>query len=538
MQTQIQALAILPKLSEQQLINALQAGDGALPAYAVMAELQARKKRAAGFAGNGGPPRTSVKDDMVAQAQPMGLQSLAPQAQMGMADGGKIGDAFGRKIEEPAYGYSPGSVFGGDQGPNPFAPIGLQLREEMLRMPWNAEKRRALDKSAKDHVKNLKESAAEDAQRRGMAGGGMPDDESEAERRRLESRPWGFMDNLKYRLGQAADYLPDFSSPLTRAISNRAGQAGEYVKDRFSAPPPLPPLPTAPTTPTAATPPVPPKEDASSGIRTLSKTSVSTRGAPPPADGGYVPNEIKFGSFEDAMKQLPKDNSIAEYIASVKASDTSAEDKKYAINEALIRMGVGMATRPGTLIQSAMGGAGEGLSSLALSRRQQKLEENERRKELGVASIAQGRQDLERYGIGRQSLKDQADLARANETGRYNAAHLASAERMNAATNAANLQAANARAAAGGNETKLVIAAANLRHNAEVEAKALIANDISLKYKPELHQAFINAHVAKALRSQPHLLPYVNLDVYQQQGGGAGGFVAPPANAAMRAPIG
>lgn len=124
MQTQIQALAILPKLSEQQLVQALQGGSGALPAYAVMAELEARKKRAAGFAGTGGPPRTSVKDDMVQQAS--GIQSLGPQpaaqpsptAQpqqmqqrpMGMAAGGMIpGYADGGDIYDPAL-YSTDSV--------------------------------------------------------------------------------------------------------------------------------------------------------------------------------------------------------------------------------------------------------------------------------------------------------------------------------------------------------------------------------------------------------------------------------------------
>lgn len=85
MPNQIQALALLPKLSEQQLMQALQANDGTLPSYAVMAELQARKKRMAGMAG--GAPTSSVKDDML--RQDTGLQSIAP-APRGLASGGVV----------------------------------------------------------------------------------------------------------------------------------------------------------------------------------------------------------------------------------------------------------------------------------------------------------------------------------------------------------------------------------------------------------------------------------------------------------------
>lgn len=85
MTNQIQALALLPKLSEQQLMQALQANDGTLPSYAVMAELQARKKRMAGMAG--GAPTSSVKDDML--RQDTGLQSIAP-APRGLASGGVV----------------------------------------------------------------------------------------------------------------------------------------------------------------------------------------------------------------------------------------------------------------------------------------------------------------------------------------------------------------------------------------------------------------------------------------------------------------
>jgi hypothetical protein len=103
MTNQIQALAILPKLSEQQLLQALQANDGSVPTYAVMAELQARKQRAAGMAGGGAKmPTSSVREEMASS----GLQSLGmpPQMQAGTqqyAEGGKIED------EMRAYGYDP-----------------------------------------------------------------------------------------------------------------------------------------------------------------------------------------------------------------------------------------------------------------------------------------------------------------------------------------------------------------------------------------------------------------------------------------------
>lgn len=102
MPNQIQALAMLPKLSEQQLLMALQANDGTLPSYAVMAELQARKKRAMGVGG--GMPVSTVKDDMTRGAG--GLQSLGmpPQTQAGerqFASGGKIED----DLRE--YGFDP-----------------------------------------------------------------------------------------------------------------------------------------------------------------------------------------------------------------------------------------------------------------------------------------------------------------------------------------------------------------------------------------------------------------------------------------------
>lgn len=90
MPNQIQALAMLPKLSEQQLLQVLQTNDGSVPSYAVMAELQARKKRMAG--AGGAMPTSTVKDDMVSG----GLQSLGPPPQMQagerqFAEGGQVG---------------------------------------------------------------------------------------------------------------------------------------------------------------------------------------------------------------------------------------------------------------------------------------------------------------------------------------------------------------------------------------------------------------------------------------------------------------
>ena len=92
MNNQIQALALLPKLSEQQLLQVLQSGSAELPTYAVMAELQARKKRSADLSGAGKPPTTTVKQDMAGQGQaPMG-QPAQPPMGPGMAAGGMPGD--------------------------------------------------------------------------------------------------------------------------------------------------------------------------------------------------------------------------------------------------------------------------------------------------------------------------------------------------------------------------------------------------------------------------------------------------------------
>lgn len=81
MPNQIQALAMLPKLSEQQLLMALQRNDGSMPAYAVMAELQARKKRAVG--AGGAMPSTTVKDDMAQEAGGLRALGMPPQMQAG-----------------------------------------------------------------------------------------------------------------------------------------------------------------------------------------------------------------------------------------------------------------------------------------------------------------------------------------------------------------------------------------------------------------------------------------------------------------------
>ena len=110
MPNQIQALAMLPKLSEQQLLQVLQTNDGSVPSYAVMAELQARKKRTAG----GAMPTSTVKDDMVSG----GLQSLGPPPQMQagerqFAEGGQVGyddyaEARRRYLESGGQDAPPG----------------------------------------------------------------------------------------------------------------------------------------------------------------------------------------------------------------------------------------------------------------------------------------------------------------------------------------------------------------------------------------------------------------------------------------------
>lgn len=127
MPNQIQALAMLPKLSEQQLLMALQANDGTLPSYAVMAELQARKKRAMGTGG--GMPVSTVKDDMTRGAG--GLQSLGmpPQTQAGerqFASGGRIED----DLRE--YGFDPMWPKLRDYFRNPTPPLDQPAIESIL----------------------------------------------------------------------------------------------------------------------------------------------------------------------------------------------------------------------------------------------------------------------------------------------------------------------------------------------------------------------------------------------------------------------
>lgn len=92
MPNQIQALALLPKLSEQQLMQVLQRNDGSMPSYAVMAELAARKKRAqsAGAAG-AQMPTSTVKDDMVSGIQSLGMPPQMQAEPRQFAEGGTVG---------------------------------------------------------------------------------------------------------------------------------------------------------------------------------------------------------------------------------------------------------------------------------------------------------------------------------------------------------------------------------------------------------------------------------------------------------------
>lgn len=313
MNTQIQALALLPKLSEQQLVDALQAGNASLPAYAVMAELSARKKRASGFAGVEAP-QTSVKDDMTAQAG--GLQSLRPAPAQGMADGGLVG-------EESSY---------------------LQRLREQLDGPL-----------------------------------------------------WP---RIMERFRMNAQRMDERSAPTA-----------------FTAPPALAPDASSfyapvPDISTADTVPAPIKnKPMPAGITSVSASTTRRGGAAaPPATGFKVP-ELKIRSMQEALEDIPKDTSVQEAIAAMKAGDTSGKDLQNAKWEALMRTGLTMAGTPGNFARSLSVGATTGLDSLAANRRMIQQDQQARDKEMRNLSIAQGRQGLERYGIAQNVRFQEAGIA-------------------------------------------------------------------------------------------------------------------------------
>jgi hypothetical protein len=351
MQTQIQALALLPKLSEQQLVQALQAGDGSLPAYAVMAELQARKKRAAGFAGHEAP-KTSVKDDMMAQAS--GLQSLSPMAQMPPPGAGAPQQGM-----PPPQGMAAGGKIGYADGGSPW---------EHPTQPWST------DPWGRQLWRGLKQFWNPAGPGRGFVNPGDEEQDSDP------SRP---------RFGDAASYGPGTPAPAFGSVTGGSSS-------------------TAPA-------------QSPGGLSSISARAGSRTGATGPAAEPFKPTPIQLRSIQDAMKDLPKDTSIQDAIASLKAGDTSDKDLQNAKWEALMRTGIGMASTPGNFLTGLAHGAGQGLDSLGANRRMIQQDKQAQDREMRNLAIAQGKQGLEQYGIANQTRFGEAGIADKNADNQFNA---------------------------------------------------------------------------------------------------------------------
>jgi hypothetical protein len=359
MQNQIQALAILPKLSEQQLVQALQGGRERSTAYAVMAELEARKKRAAGFAGTGGPPRTSVKQDMVQQAS--GIQSLGPQpaaqpspmAQpqqmqqrpMGMAAGGMIpGYAAGDLIGDPYEGYAIAP------GPQPNDPDWWQHQ---------------LDASkAVQFLKRLRSGATPV----GITG---------AE----EGRP---------------DVAP--SGPSAPPDVPYTGKDALLRRGAVTSPTSLP------------APAVKPPVKAPPGIGSISASVGSRTGATGATDTSFTPAPLKPRSLSEIMKEIPQDSAIQEQIDAIKNSDKSEQNKKQAIGMMLLNWGAKTAATAGPTLSALGTGAQDGLRAYAEQDALNRREENERRRELGLLAIGQGGQKVRNYEVARKQQMDEVGM--------------------------------------------------------------------------------------------------------------------------------
>ena len=572
MQNQIAALAVLPKLSERQLIQALQANDGTLPTYALMAELQARKKRSAAFAGEGGPPKTSVKQDMMAQAQPMGLQSLAPQAMaqapmvqgapQGMAEGGQVSDwrvaardreaakQYGYAVPDSGpypnlmvgprdYGRNPGAVFGGDQSANPFVPWGTMAHEESLRAPFTGDKYlRRINKAAHDRVLNIKEAEREGTR---YAGGGQVrfDDGGLTYVQRLRAQglnPWW---------GSVADY---FQNPNRTPILD----SGSWK------PAPVPPQDTAPASTAAAYGPnsgwaqgtttapdiaIPPPytdtpdiniaqpKTGSGGIRSVTST----------APAAYTPKEIKYGDIAAERAKNPQGTAIPEGLADYKSmlGDMKAdrEQNKWL---ALAQMGATMATTPGSLGRAAGAGAEVGLQGLAKNNAVNREQQVQAMRERGMMGIAQDRQLQMNEQMAREAVRDQAHLGISNEQLQQRAAEAAAHNATQLDVARIGLQGHMAQVGAfkqaqieAGRERMMQMEYAK----AVEEARKQLAPN--MKYMdPTNGAALLQRDAEQAALQRMRMMKDAEKYFVFPQERAAPGFVTPPANGPMRAPIG
>lgn len=569
MPNQIQALALLPKLSEQQLLQVLQRNDGSMPSYAVMAELAARKKRSqsAGAAG-AQMPTSTVKDDMVSGIQSLGMPPQMQAEPRQFAEGGRVAEI---------------------DNTNPFVPWRRHIEEETLRYPWNRGKLQEIDKSARDHVANIRESEAEDrAQRykallarraapigltgdehyggnenipyypprRGKAEGGTVgyDDYAEARRRYLESGgqdappgPTGW-DSIK---GWFANHpllngsydaatRPPAAEPQRAPFSDARMSGGYGPGDKAASPRGAEQARAEPK--------------AGSGIRSIkASASVSGKASPGgPGPAGFDFQPIQLRSIKDAMGDVPADGSLAEMIAAYKAQAGDAEGRrKDAANEALIRAGLTMARTPGGLGSSIAAGGIEGLNAYGQGRKEASAVERERMKELAALQQAQSAQALQRYGIANATRFGEAGIADKNQDNRFNAykTGVESADRRYAAD--AGVRAASIRAAESGTspEKYRIDMAKQLRGAVEkarenVSKNGLLALGASPTASPQARMAYERAVEEETLRTVSALtLEYPEiLDLYKQMRGGAPGAGpaiirgngAPPPGAVVR----
>ena len=512
MQNQIQALAILPKLSEQQLIQALQSGDGALPAYAVMAELQARKKRAAGFAGEGGPPKTTVKDDMMQQAG--GLSSLAQQPQMpppqtmgqspmqqmpqapmqqrpvGMAEGGMVpGLAGGRRPEDYADWAPLGPTYltdayaGAPRMPEPpsepsyITPEGgtnyLAMFGDWLRKP----------RPGAMGITGLEE--------------GRPDADA------VTTTP-------------AASY-PSQGRP---GVGPPVYHVGEMPAKKG-----IPPLLARPSD----TPQIKIAQPGAGGIRAAA------------APAAYTPTPIQYGDIAAERAKIPQGTAIPEGLVDYKKMLAEmGADRQQNKWMALAQMGATMAATPGSVGRAAGVGAEAGLQSLAKNNAVNREQQVAAMRERGMMGIAQDRQTQMNEEIARRALEDQARLGLGNAGLQQRAAEAA-------AHNATQLDVARiglqGHMAQVGSYKQAQIDAGRERMmqtefaKAVEEARKQLAPN--MKYMDPVNgAALLQRDAEQAALQRMRMIKDSEKYFNFPQERAAPGFVTPPANGPMRAPIG
>jgi len=405
-QEAFRALERLAYMSTDQLLQTLQSGTGSVPAYAVLSELQSRKDHAAKLANAGAvPPNRTVKDDLTQHmAQASGLPSLAPQGQpmaqqapqgqpMGMAAGGMIpGLASGRRPED--YGdyptLSPTYLTDAYAGQPYVAPPEELTYEEKLRA-------QGLNPLGGRLVQFMQD----------------PKWQQQAQARRDAISGYVQDPNRKPLFDVAMDKIGSNFKPTAKApafnIPDRV-----YSMGNIGQKPPLrevniPPYTDTPNMRVAGG----GKGGPTSGLQGVAVAA------------GYTPKEVQYGNIEDELKGYPEGTGIKEYIKSLKDSDTSAKDRNQAIAMGLMNAGFKTMSTAGPTL-SAMGtGAQEGLRSFATQDAENRYYENQRRKELGAASMAEDARQMQRYGIGRQAVADRARLGFENEGLRQRAAEAA-----------------------------------------------------------------------------------------------------------------